>query len=348
MCPGCRRLLRIPAAGEDLPPLVAPLKESAEEECELDASEPQMKTRRRKKINLPGGDQAWDEKSEPNTASEAEESRQMFWMLIGGATLFLLMVGVVVVAMFEGDEAGSRQLAESVLAIATESETAEAVASAEAEKADAALLAAAKLLAGKFLEARRIEEMLPLVRNPDVAEARMRSHYAGGEIEAPGLMEFNTAGGFYRIGSSFKGLVRTRNYQDRSMAFFNTPEGMKIDWESWVGWSEMPWQEFIASKPTTGKLFRVLLNPVTYYNFSFSDERKWKAYRLESADGKLEVYGYVERGSELDFQINPQRGTKHAALTLSLKFPADAKTDNQVMIEKCIANGWFLEPAKTP
>lgn len=348
VCPGCRRLLRIPAAGEILPPLVVPLEESAPKVNEQDSFGPQIQPLRRGKNERHEVDQAWEKKSNPDAASVGKENRQMFWLLIVGTTLFSLVFGVVAVAIFNGDESESRPLAVPTPGIPVQSDTAETVSQPQSEKVDAALLAEAKLVVGKFLEARRIEEMLPLVRNPELVEGRMRSHYPRGAIEASGLREFNTGGGFYSIGSSFEVQVRTRDDQERSLLFCNTPEGIKIDWESWVGWSEMPWEEFTASKPTTGKLFRVKLNPVNYYNFDFSDEKKWKAYRLESPDGELAVYGYAERDSELASQLKLPLNEKRVALTLSLKFPADAKTDNQVMIEKFITKGWLLETAKTP
>jgi hypothetical protein len=339
-------LLRIPAAGDKLPPLVLPLKGAASEGNELNSSNPRIKTPLRKKKHPHGGGHAWDQKLMPDTVSELEENRQMFWMLMGGAMLFLLVVGVL--AIFGVGDLKSRQLAGAVPPVFIKSKTTEMVPSSDPQKLDAALLAQAKLLVGQFLDARRIEEMLPLVRNPQVAEARMRSHYPGGEIEASGLMEFNTAGGLYKMGSSFEVKVRTRDGQDRALAFCETPEGIKIDWESWVGWSEMPWEEFMDSKPTTGKLFRVLLEPVSYYNFAFSDEQKWNAYRLESPDGQLEIYGYAGRNSELASDLKLPLDKKQSALTLLLKFPAAAKADNQVIIEKIIANGWLLETVKTP
>ena len=95
-------------------------------------------------------------------------------------------------------------------------------------------------------------------------------------------------------------------------------------------------------------MFRVLLEPVSYYNFAFSDERKWNAYRLESPDGQLEIYGYAGRNSELASDLKLPLDKKQSALTLLLKFPAAAKADNQVIIEKIIANGWLLETVKTP
>ena len=349
MCPGCGILLRIPAAKERLASLDASLPESAPEANELNSSGRQMQMRRRKKKDRLGADYAWDQKSELIAGSGVEEKRQMFWMMIGGATLFFLIVGVL--AMLGGDDSEyseSQQLVEAAPPVLIESDTAETVPPSDTKKEDAAFIAEAKILAGKFLDARRIEEMLPLVRNPEVAEARMRSHYSRGEIEAPGLREFNLAGRSYSRGTSFEVQVRTRDYRVRTLAVCETLEGIKIDWESWVGWSEMPWEEFAASKPTTAKLFRVKLSLGTYYNFAFFDEKKWKAYRLESPDGAWEFYGYVESNSELDSQLKLPPNIQQAALTLLLKFPADAKTDNQVVIEKFIANGWLLETAKTP
>ena len=34
------------------------------------------------------------------------------------------------------------------------------------------------------------------------------------------------------------------------LSFVRNPEGIKINWESWVGGSEMPWEEFPADAET--------------------------------------------------------------------------------------------------
>jgi hypothetical protein len=151
-----------------------------------------------------------------------------------------------------------------------------------------------------------------------------------------------------RLGSSFSVKVFTRDFEVRPLTFFDTPQGIQIDWESWVGWSEMPWSVFLSAKPTHGKLFRLKLLPVDYFNFLFANERLWNSFRLTSPEGDLVIFGYAERNSTVDYQLRSPPGTGELPVTLMLKFPENAKTDNQVIIEQVIASGWVLETGEKP
>lgn len=213
---------------------------------------------------------------------------------------------------------------------------------------DIEFLAAAEPLAGKFLAAGRVDDLLPLVRKPQTAGPRMRSMYPDGKIEAPGMNAFDTNREVVRQGHAMTVNVRTDNLDVKPLAFFVTPEGLKIDWESWIGWSEMPWDEFANTKPVPARMFRVWLSSVDYYNFDFSDDRKWQSYLLVSADGNHTLYGYVERGSELDSRLKPSPDVKQAALTVMLSFPENATSRNQVLIGSLLAEGWTLETGESP
>ncbi len=162
------------------------------------------------------------------------------------------------------------------------------------------------------------------------------------------MAEFNTESVISCLGTISALKVRTRSYEEKSLAFVDTPQGLKIDWESWVGWSEMPWEEFLASKPTTGRVFRLNLSPTDYYNFAFSDDQKWQAYRLQSPDGEHSIYGYAERDSAVGYASRCPPDSKQMALMLALKFPENATSDNQVLIEKFVAEGWVLETESSP
>lgn len=347
VCPGCRRMLRIPVAGERLPPLVVPLKATAPEEDSQEHSAHDGSKRRRKKKSRQSEAPDWDNESAKSYESGRGERRRMLWMMIGGAALFSLIVGGVVVAMLGGDKQVFRQVAGEAASPSIE-DGVETIPPPRPEKSDSAILAEAEPVIRKFLEASRIEDMLPLVRNPEVAEARMRGHYPEGVIEAPGLAKFNTRSVVKRLGSILSVGVGTRDFVERPIWFFDTPEGIRIDWEGWAGWSEMPWEEFLASKPNSAKVFRVELSPVDYYNFSFSDDAKWRSYRLDSPDGEYSMFGYVERGTVLDSTLRPPTDVKKTAVMLSLKFPGDAGSGKQVIIEKIITDGWIVESDETP
>ncbi len=262
----------------------------------------------------------------------------MFWMLAGGSTLFALVVAGVLKTMVGGGPPPP-----AVDAPATAPSPVEEVVPASVQLSDADFLAAAEPLARAFLTAETTDELLPLIRNPETAGPRIQSHFPDGKISAPGMAAFNTRLDVTREGAALSVLVRTDDMLEKRLAFFPTAEGLKIDWESWAGWSDMPWREFLASKPEQASMFRVVLSPVEYYNFGFTDDRKWQSYRLVSPDGEHALYGYVERGSPLDLSLRLSPDKKQADLTLLLKFPPKQSSHNQVLITQMLAEGWVLD-----
>lgn len=347
VCPGCRRMLRIPAAGERLPPLVMPLKAASPDEGKSEEGASHGGRRRRKKKARQSENHAWDKAPENSHGSGRRERRQMRWMMFGGVVLFSLIVAGVVTAMLGGGKAPAPTIAGSA-ADSPSVDGVEAPVSAPVEKSDTVILAEAEPIIRKFMETSSLEDLLLLVRNPSVTESRMRKHYPDGTVEPPGLGKFNTRSKLTRLGSVLSVNVRTSDFDERTISFFDTSEGIKIDWESWAGWSEMPWEEFLDSKPTTAKLFRVELSPVDYYNFLFSDDSKWRSYRLDSPDGNYSVFGYAERGTVLDSKLRPSPDVKKVALTLSLKFPEGAGSGKQVIIDKIMTEGWVVESEEAP
>jgi hypothetical protein len=266
----------------------------------------------------------------------------MRWILIGGACALALCVAAVLYAMRSAPETAA------ALPVPEATPSLDERAAAAAELSDAAFLALAEPLAEKFLAARSIGEMLPLLRDPERAEPRMRAHYGGDAIEPAGLSLFNTRSTVLREGPFLTVIVRTGDFEERIMAFVNTPDGLRIDWEGWAGWSAMSWEDFLAEKPTAPTLFRVVLRPVDYYNFGFSDDTRWRSYRLDSPDGEHSLYGYVERGTLADSRIRISPEIKMSAYTLYLRFPDDGGSRNQVLIERPAAESWFLENEETP
>jgi hypothetical protein len=325
VCPSCRRMLRIPTSA-DVPPLLM------EQKVE-DAEKRVLKKRRRKKKSESAG-HAWELGANGRRSSRSE-GRQMRLMLIGGGTLFSLIVAGVMVFLNRGAKAEARSNSVVVAPV-----VAAKIPGKPVIRSEASWVVEAEPLARKFLKAKTIEELLPLVRHPVTAEDRMRAFYPDGRIEAPGLSQFNTGTELHIREKLAWFTVKTDNFEEKSLAFVETPQGLRMDWESWVGWSEISWETFLSSKPVTDHLFRVKLSPAEYYNFGYADESKWQSYRLVSPNGEHSLYGYVEKGSAQHRQIRPCAESSNVSLMLSLKFPADAKSANQVEIERFVAEGW--------
>lgn len=335
ICPGCHQVLRLPAPDEKPPPLVVPLP----------APQLETKTRRRRRKSQQDTDKDWEDEQEDSPEDHGQAGRRMAWLLAAGAAILILSIVAVTRAM----------LGDSNPSTATPAPTA-AKADPDAGDlqddngfpnpntiSDSGFLRMAEPLAERFLSATTIEDLLPLLHEPVRAEPRLRAYYKDQPIEAKGLDVFDTRSSVVREGAFLSINIRTRTLEEKTMSFANTDEGLKIDWESWVGWSAMPWEDFLAEKPSTPTLFRVTLRPVDYYNFGFSDDDKWRSYRLYPPGDGQPLYGYVERGTIADSMIHLPPEAKAKRITLMLAFPRGIESRNQVRIDRVAAEGWLLE-----
>lgn len=335
-------MLRIPQAGDQTPPLVHALR-SAKEETNPSETKPNGKLRRRKKTQK-NQEHGWEHAQDSGTSSRSKEKRQMALMLIGGTTLLLSMVVGVFTVMNRKNNANPS----IPLSAPAQPTTAPIIASLDTPILnESEFLAKAEPLAKKLMEARSIEEILPLVRNPETSSVRIKAFYPDGKITAPGMSAFNTSGEVTTQGQIRVVMVSSRDFEDMAIAFFESPDGLKIDWESWVGWSEISWDNFLTTKPSESALFRVTLSAVEYYNFAFSDESKWQSYQLMSPDGTHSIYGYAEKDSLLNAKLKLSPDVKRISVTLALKFPPNDAASNQVAIDKFLADGWVLETEKS-
>ena len=337
--------MRIPTAADTPPPLMVPVRRLVAEGDPSTVETGGVKKRRRGKRAATAESHSW-EQGPRSSRSGRTEKRQMLGMLIGGGALFALIVAGVIFLMNGGRPQVVEPAAKAAAVVTAGGRPVEAAVRSAFERDQVAVLAELETLARKFMEADTVEALVPLVRHPALTEARLRGFYPGGKVQAPGLSQFNTGGGLVITGKVATIEVLTRDHEARSLAFADTPQGVRVDWESWVGWSDISWQEFLASKPVSSHVFRVTLTAVDYYNFGFAEEAKWQSYRLESPDYEHAIFGYAERDSVLNARLRPDAETKSVALMLALKFPPGATSSSQVVIESQVAAGWVEDESQ--
>jgi hypothetical protein len=303
VCPACRVMLRLPGEEASPGPLLLEREDSGEES---EAHETEA--------DRAGGNLPW----------------------IAGASLAgLIVLGLFAWWLMRGSEpkAVAGPLAEAPSAIPETEQL-----PAERPKTE---IAEIDSVMKHFLEAKSVEELQPWIRLPESTLPKIRSWLGGKPYAAPG---FKAMAGDYEF-SVRNGLevvvvpVRTENYEKGELVLVKEPAGWRADWESWAGWSEMSWQDFQRERPTEAKLFRIRASKVDYYNFGFKDELEWRSYRLDSPDGEDSLFGYANRGSDTDVRFDP-RGAEGKRMLVMLKVPPDAPAENQVLIDRIVAEGW--------
>lgn len=351
ICSSCRRMLRIPVDGERTSPLMA--SSTTPGFAAMQKTAPKNGSGNAKSYNqvLRKSRAAKEWKDLTNQDLENADARGNsvgLYILIGFLFLFSLGGVTLVWDPFDDEDVTETEVplemakpdSEVVLEVDEEIELPAILKGGEMQ-----FINDAKLLAKRFLSATHVDEILPVVDLSRDTEQKILDYYRNGKIEPVGMNKFNAGGKPSYLGNYAAVTVETSDFETRELAFVEGEDGeVKIDWESWVGWSEMPWKDLLITKPKTPVLVRVKVKEVEYYNFGFSDDEKWRSYSLISPDGENVLYGYVERGSLLDEKIRPRNDFKVVAQTLRVKFLEKNYSSSQVLIVEQVSDGWVVSP----
>ena len=367
VCPACRLVFKYPdndreqgvACPACLQVLQIPEPNSTEFAFMPDKRDlkgvPEKKIRKRSKNPQRHGQNSWENEKIPKLVRKGQRKHNHMPMLIVGLVLsicLLAWLSVFILGTDKHENAPSATPNTSVKVIEPAPSSASKLSKPDTEtphlEENSPTTNEAENLARKFLSAQTVEELRGLIRHPEVSIPRIMKLHPDGRINLGGLQKFNPSEQIRQSGNLISTTIRTNEFDERLIVFIITPEGMQIDWESWEGWCEMSWQEFMSTRPAEGKIFRVKLNDTNYYNFDFSNESKWKSYTLLSRDEKHQIYGYIERDSALEPELAGTQKSSDRFITLSLKFPLNSTSNNQVIIERIVSDGWVTLDTPSP
>jgi hypothetical protein len=124
-----------------------------------------------------------------------------------------------------------------------------------------------------------------------------------------------------------------------------------IDWESLVGYSEISFKRLTETKATTPKLIRAYVKLDDYYNYEFSDAKKYLSLKLTSSDSEDSLNAYCERDSVIGRWIVEDLGTEASSslvkgYTIWVSYPPDAKSNRCLNLVQLAAGRWLIVPKK--
>lgn len=197
----------------------------------------------------------------------------------------------------------------------------------------------------KFLNSEDLETKINLSRSSNRVSQLMRSHYKNNKDGPIAYRRISLAGeegtgiidGFYIIKVSFP------DFSILPVVLALEENKIVVDWESFVGYSELTLKEFISNKTEEPKLFRLHANSDDYFNFQFSEE-KYRCLYLRNPEDTESVYGYIKRGSVADGQLSriAESGQSIRFLTLKLRYPKKIGGNNQTIIDEIVTSGWLI------
>ena len=201
-----------------------------------------------------------------------------------------------------------------------------------------------------FLTSGSIQERLSFVRDPERVKPLMEKYYGNEEFEPEGFEELNRGEIRYR-GDFFTSFVRIGDFSSFPIAVERFEDGdnfsYRVDWESWVGYCEMSAEDLIRVKPTEPKLLRIILRQGSYYNYEYSDDQVWAAYRLGFRNSDRALLAYARRSSqEGEILAELFRDSEELLYTLKIRYPENARSSDQVEIVELLEQGWIEDIPK--
>ncbi len=311
---------------DDLEPLDASLqpKQLIDDSCEQDDAYP----------GLP----AW-EQDRPVAASEPISA--LTWILSGS----LLGVSIVVVSIWLMVQSIDDDITyDASDAVAEPQKDISSIDTRQAE--ESRMMKESKKVVVEFLEAKTEADVEGLIRTPEVSVPRLRAWYDRDPWVTPGVRVVGHKNSIIINGDTITMDVQLDNFDIKKIAVVKTVAGYKVDWESWVAWTSVNWQELFDLRPTDPVEVRVLCKRVNYYNRVFNDSTKWFAVRLSHPYSDKSIYGYIDSESpQFHRFITDLVREKEVSATLKIRYPQNSPVGNQVSIVEHVQSGWVRSAA---
>ncbi len=196
------------------------------------------------------------------------------------------------------------------------------------------------------------KERVPMVAHADRVSPLMKDYYEtqGGKDPSPGNLMSKAR---YQIDGTeilYFSYSSSRPTGSLEIAMLRDGPGGRflIDWESLSGYSEMSFQEFRTQRSSKPVTMRAYVRLFDYYNFEFSDAKRYLCIKLISESGESSIYAYCERGTKLSRWLEADLATTgptgFKGYIMKLSFPLGAQSNQCVQLEQVVAQRWLKLP----
>lgn len=204
-----------------------------------------------------------------------------------------------------------------------------------------------KELLTQLSQAKTISEVTQWLRDVPDLQTKLANYYKSGEVSVSGPVNvfevkgFSNKTGFY----PFRALLDD-GVSRAGVVSQNSSENWVVDWESYVGYCDISWDELPKLQPKQPSLVRAIRERNEYYNQGFNS-KEWQSFKLSYPKSEKTLIGYVRRN---DYSINQLLpiGNRFGAMKVTLKihYPKNVSDPRLVIIDEVIAADWIVTKTK--
>ncbi|MFZ4766572.1 MAG: hypothetical protein ACOYMN_16595 [Roseimicrobium sp.] len=197
----------------------------------------------------------------------------------------------------------------------------------------------------EFFTATTLTEMLPLVRDSRRVRVLMEQYYATHPLKAPKWKGLGWAMPVEEPGYQFAYVqVLFEDAEPTHVVVEETEIGFLIDWECYVHYSDLNWEDFLTAKPTEPIAFRVLASKPELGDSAPTGDAQRLVLKIKHPPKEGVLYGFFNPG---DVRLRPLVeqldlcNWKDTPVILKLNY-APGLPDNQVDISGVEGKGWLI------
>lgn len=202
---------------------------------------------------------------------------------------------------------------------------------------------------GNFFDSRSVEEMLRYVRQPERVRPLMEQYYSERPLKPTrvnGVSSLDALTIEYR-GTFWIVSCDLEDLRDSQLLVEVEPSKMaKIDWETYVCYQPMDWDEFVRTGPAdyTGD-FRVYVEMDNYFTHEFSDSEVYDSFRLTALGAEEALYGFVDKRTAVAKQMRKlleENGMRPTPMLLRLNVPGNMQAKRAAVIRQLVLPRWIF------
>ncbi|MDB6071597.1 MAG: hypothetical protein JWL81_2768 [Verrucomicrobiales bacterium] len=202
----------------------------------------------------------------------------------------------------------------------------------------------------RFCTAPNPAALIPLIRDPDRVGPKLLKYYTSENPWIPLSLTLDPDLSDLKVHRSFVLFnLPLTDYTTRPIALEQTPEGFRVDWESFTGYSDLSWADLRRTRPREPVVLRAVLRPSDYFNLDFPNAQTHYCYQLSDLNSDHTVYGYVLKGGDVELQIAKillNESSIHAVLRV--RYPEKSTNDRQLEITEVLEKGWVFREDDSP
>ncbi|MBK1830601.1 hypothetical protein JIN77_07675 [Verrucomicrobiaceae bacterium R5-34] len=274
---------------------------------------------------------------EPEEAWGAEQKKGQIpsgWLVLGGA----LILGIAVWVLVSLNQ--SREVVSQNLVVQKEIEHDREQEDRQARDS----LDALRSSVTQFFAAKSAADLLPHVRQQGRVKPLLESYYQAHTFQPRKFVTFSSLNALVLSTRPFLlAECQLENGETQELLLEDQGGGKYLaDWETYVHYQPMPWEDFLDQRPSKPLNMRVVCKKDNFYAYEFRDEAEYQCYRLTARDFEGYVYGYVPRRSKLNYQLDSalKNSSRIQPMILRLRYPEGGNSKRAVLIDAVLSKNW--------